>query len=180
MKLTCFSCKKPWDVSPAHILGAKLKFGLGFKEQTFVCPNCNSKNVVTKDAFEAAEHPAPAPAKPAGPAAPPVSPVAAAPVNRPPVAAPMPQPVVTSAPPAAPVVGAGPAIKERHGVVIVRSLHVRKDHSTTSETMAGLVKGEKVTVISTWVDDENTWAQLGPDRWAAVVYKGEALIELTD
>jgi hypothetical protein len=46
--------------------------------------------------------------------------------------------------------------------------------------MAGLTKGEKVTVISTWTDGDNTWAQLGPDRWAAIIFNGEALIELSD
>jgi hypothetical protein len=90
-------------------------------------------------------------------------------------------PVIGASAPTAPVVGAGPVMaKERHGTVIVRSLHVRKDHSTSSETMAGLVKGEKVTVMSTWADGDNVWAQLGADRWAAIVYNGEALIELSD
>ena len=187
MNLTCFSCKKSWEVSQAHILGAKLKFGLGFKEHNFICPNCNSKNNVTKEAFEAAlAHPH----SDAAPVAPPISkdsrddgkpaPRPVAPVNKPQVVAPVARPIVTTSAPAAPVVGAGPAIKERHGVVIVRSLHVRKDHSTTAETMAGLTKGEKVTVISTWTDGDNTWAQLGPDRWAAIIFNGEALIELSD
>jgi hypothetical protein len=196
MDLICHNCKKAWDVSQAHILGAKLKFALGFKEQTFVCPNCKAKNVISEETFKAelAEPDrlaAPAPAKPAAPvgsAAPkPASspaakpPAPAASVSKPPAISNMPRPgIVGMSAPARPVVGAGPAIKEREGVVIVRSLRVRKDHNTSSEILAGLVKGEKVKVIGTWADDDNVWAQLGPDRWAAVVYNGEALIELSD
>ena len=178
MDLVCFNCKKSWDVSQAHILGAKLKFALGFKEQAFVCPNCNTKNVINKETFEAelaepphAASPAPAASKPAAPAAKP----AASPQ-------PLPKkPIYGSIASNAPVVGAGPAMpKERHGTVVVRSLRVRKDHNTHSDILAGLSYGEKVTVISTWADGDDVWAQLGPDRWAAVVYNGEALIELSD
>jgi hypothetical protein len=213
MDLTCFSCKKTWDVSQAHILGAKLKFGLGFKEHTFVCPNCDSKNVITRDVFEAelkeAENPAPPAPKPvaAAPTAPKPQPIpqpqaptpkpqdapAAHPpvgstVNKPPLATPDGKPPITAprqvfgvSAPATPVVGAGPTItKEKHGTVVVRSLRIRKDHSTSSETVDGLAYGNKVTIISTWADGDDTWAQLGPDRWAAILYKGEAMIELTD
>ena len=157
MNLTCFNCKKPWEVSQAHILGAKLKFGLGFKEHGFICPNCKTRNTVTKVDFEyALEHP-----------------------NQ--VAVPSPSIPKDSGDDVKPVtVGPGPALLQRHGVVIVRSLHVRKDHSTKAETMAGLIRGEKVTVLGTWTDGKNTWAQLGPDRWAAIIYNGEPLIELSD
>ena len=184
MDLICFKCKKTWDVSQAHILGAKLKFGLGFKEHAFTCPNCDSKNIITKEVFEAElkePEQAAAPSKPVNPAAPGPKPTPRPGVQAPkPAPKPGPKPIVGMSAPAAPVVGAGPVMRERHGVVIVRSLRVRKDHSTASETMAGLVKGEKVTITSTWTDGENTWAQLGPDRWAAIVYNGEALIELSD
>ena len=46
--------------------------------------------------------------------------------------------------------------------------------------MAGLRKGERVTILNTWTDGENTWAQLGPERWAAIEHNGEALIDLLD
>ena len=162
MELTCFNCNKTWEIPQAHVLGAKLKFALGFDDHGFTCPNCDTKNVITKEQFETAmKAPEAAPAgggvKPGGG-------------------------VVGKSGPAKPVGRPGPALqgKQREGVVIVRSLHVRKDHSTRAETMAGLVRGDKVTVLNTWTDGENTWAQLGPDRWAAIVYKGEALIDLTD
>ena len=61
---------------------------------------------------------------------------------------------------------------------MVRSLRVRKGHSKADPVVAGLVKGQKVTVQATWTDGKDTWAQLGPDQWAAVVYNGEAMIDL--
>ena len=62
------------------------------------------------------------------------------------------------------------------GVVTVRSLRIRADHSTTSEVVGGLVKGDEVTILSTWSDGRDTWAKL--DRgWAAMVYRGESYIE---
>lgn len=64
----------------------------------------------------------------------------------------------------------------RRGVVTVRSLRIRAAHSTTSEVVGGLVKGDEVTILSTWTDGRDTWAQL--DRgWAAMVYRGETYIE---
>ena len=169
MHLTCFNCKQTWDVPAGHILGAKLKFGLGFKEHAFICPNCGAKNVVTKDEFEADTSKRHVPMTGTHPGT-------SAPTGH---AQPGPG-LVGKSGPEKPYIGAGPALRERHGVVLARSLHVRKDHSTHSETMAGLRKGDKVTIVSTWTDGENTWAQLGPDRWAAIEHNGEALIELTD
>jgi hypothetical protein len=163
MEITCFNDKNTWKVTPINIAAAKLRFALGFADTTFICPKCGKGNDVSKAEFQAA-------------------------MNRPEVAA-TPAPggvpstgiagkIAASRPP----VGPGPAMPapQRHGVVIVRSLHVRKDHSTTSETMAGLRKGDKVTVIGTWTDGKNTWAQLGPDRWAAIIYNDEPLIEISD
>jgi uncharacterized protein YgiM (DUF1202 family) len=84
--------------------------------------------------------------------------------------------------PASSLTGAGPkpaAPVKRTAVVTTYSLHVRKDHSTKSETMAGLSKGEKVEVLTTWTDGKNIWAQIGPDRWAAMIYNGDTLMEFT-
>ena len=61
---------------------------------------------------------------------------------------------------------------------MVRSLRVRKGHSKADPVVAGLVKGQKVTVQATWTVGKDTWAQLGPDQWAAIVYNGEAMIDL--
>jgi hypothetical protein len=62
--------------------------------------------------------------------------------------------------------------------VLARSLHVRADHSTTSETVAGLVKGQKVQIFDTWTDGKNTWAKIGEGTWAAVEYNGEKLLDV--
>jgi membrane protein involved in colicin uptake len=71
------------------------------------------------------------------------------------------------------------AAAPKKGVVNVRSLHIRKDHSTTSAEVGGLTHGEEVTILETWSDGKNTWAKLGPDRWAAIEYNGDTLIKLS-
>jgi hypothetical protein len=151
MQITCFNDQNTWTVSGINIAAAKLRFALGFAEETFICPKCGKGNKVSKADFQAAMN--------------------------------SPQTGVSPKPagPAAPMPGPGPVLATaRHGTVLVRSLHVRKDHSTQAETMAGLVKGNKVDIIATWSDGKNTWAQLGPERWSAIVYNGESLIQLDD
>lgn len=153
MQITCYNDRNTWTVSGINMAAARLRFALGFPEETFYCPKCGKVNKVTKAEFEAATQTG-ASTPQAGTAPKPAG-------------------------PAAPFVGPGPAVgAPRHGTVIVRSLHVRKDHSTKAETMAGLVKGDKVNIVATWSDGKNTWAQLGPERWSAIVYNGEALIQL--
>ena len=71
------------------------------------------------------------------------------------------------------------AAAPKKGVVNVRSLHIRKEHSTTSAEVGGLTHGEEVTILETWSDGKNTWAKLGPDQWAAIVYNGDTLIKLS-
>jgi hypothetical protein len=154
MQITCFNDKFTWTLTPTNISAAKLRYALGFKEVTFHCPQCHQGNVFTKAEFEAGLKNPQAGSQPAGG-------------------------ITGKGGPARPVAGPGPAVpgQQRTGTVIVRSLHVRKDHSTKAETMAGLVRGDKVTVLSTWTDGKDTWAQLGPDRWAAIIYNEEPLIE---
>ena len=84
--------------------------------------------------------------------------------------------------PSKPAAGPGPSLegKERQGIVIAKVLDIRKDHSTSAESMGWLSPGDQVTILNTWTDGENTWAQLGPDRWAALAYNGESLIDLID
>jgi len=149
MQVTCYNDRNTWTVSGINMAAARLRFALGFPEETFYCPKCGKGNKVSKAAFQAganATQTGTAP-KPGGSAA--------------------------------PVGGVGTTSgAARRGTVVTRSLHVRKDHSTKSETMAGLVKGDKVDIIATWSDGKNTWAQLGPERWSAIVYNGETLIQL--
>jgi hypothetical protein len=149
MQITCYNDGHTWNVSGINMAAARLRFALGFPEETFFCPKCGKGNKVSKANFQAGTN-----ATATGTAA------------RPPGFA-------------SPLPGAGTSVgTARKGTVLTRSLHVRKDHSTKSETMAGLVKGNKVDIIGTWSDGKNTWAQLAPDRWAAIVYDGQTLIQL--
>ncbi len=173
MQITCFNDKNTWTVGPVEVAAAKLRFMLGFPEETFYCPKCRKGNKVSKADFQAAmaapQAAAPAP-KPAGAAAP-----APAAIHAPAqglIAGGMAQ--VTGS-------GPGPAVSTpHHGTVLARSLRVRKGHSKQDPVVAGLVKGQKVEVIATWTDGKDTWAQLGPDQWSAVIFNGEALIHLDD
>jgi len=90
--------------------------------------------------------------------------------------------VVGKSSPLNPATGPGPSLhgKQRQGIVIATNLDIRKDHSASSESLGWLSPGDNVTVLNTWTDGENTWAQLGPERWAAIIYNGEALIDLVD
>lgn len=72
------------------------------------------------------------------------------------------------------------AAKMKKGVVVVHSLRVRKEHDATSDMVAGLVTGDEVTIHETWTDGKNTWAKIGPDQWAAMVYEGETYIKLAE
>jgi sRNA-binding protein len=70
------------------------------------------------------------------------------------------------------------AAAPRKGTVTAKSLHIRKDHSTTSAEVGGLAKGEEVTVLEIWTDGKNTWAKL-QNGWAAIVYNGKTYISLS-
>ena len=191
MDIVCKSCKKTFSANPLELASASVNFNLG-RTHTFKCDHCKADNKLTKAEFEAiksgkaavaAKPAAPVAGRPVAAAKPVAKPVAAAkPVAKPvaaasaPAARPMPAREVAkddSAKPAAPAAAAA-----REGTVIVASLHVRKDHSTASETVAGLVKGNKVKVLATWTDGKNTWAQIGPDQWTAVEYNGKKMVEL--
>jgi hypothetical protein len=162
MQITCFNDKNTWTVGPIDIAAAKLRFALGFPETAFICPKCGKPNNVTKADFQVAVN-APAAPKPAGPAAP--------------LHAPGGGMIMGGG--AVPQAGAGPAISTpHHGTVLARSLRVRSGHGKDSPVVAGLVKGDKLDILATWTDGKDTWAQLGPDKWSAVVYNGEALIQL--
>jgi membrane protein involved in colicin uptake len=69
----------------------------------------------------------------------------------------------------------GAPAAQKKGVVTVRSLRIRADHTTSSEIVGGLVEGNEVTILGTWFDGRNTWAKL-ENGWAAMVYDGETYI----
>jgi hypothetical protein len=55
MQITCINCKQTWEVYAGHLLVARIRFGLGFVEHTFICPNCQAKNVIPATEFEASD-----------------------------------------------------------------------------------------------------------------------------
>ncbi len=73
---------------------------------------------------------------------------------------------------------AAAAAAPKKGTVTARSLHIRKDHDANSAEVGGLTKGEEVTILETWTDGKNTWAKLGQDKWAAIVYNGQTYIKV--
>jgi hypothetical protein len=176
MELVCKTCKRPFNAHSGEIASAAIDYTFG-RKHTFICDNCKAENILTKAEYEAVKDAKPA--KPVAVAPKPVAkPVASAPKPIAPVAKPVARPIPQAPAPKPVTPIPAPAPKSSEGVVLVASLHVRKGHSTTSETMAGLVKGEKVKIISTWTDGKNTWAQLGPDRWAAIEHNGKTMIEV--
>ena len=72
---------------------------------------------------------------------------------------------------------AAAATAPKKGVVTIKSLRIRADHTTKSDVVAGLVDGNEVSILSTWSDGKNTWAKLDKG-WAAMVYDGETYIKL--
>jgi hypothetical protein len=67
---------------------------------------------------------------------------------------------------------------QKKGKVVVKSLRIRKDHTTNSEMVGGLVAGDEVTIHETLVDGDDTWVRIGDGQWAALIYNGETYIEL--
>ncbi len=65
-------------------------------------------------------------------------------------------------------------------VVLAASLHVRADHSTASETVDSLAKGNEVEVIGTWSDGSSKWAKLAEGKWAAMEYDGQTLMKFKE
>jgi hypothetical protein len=148
---------------------ARLKFALGDTEYLFTCPNCGAKNGITADEFHSYDHPQV------------VVPVTGG--------QPAPDPVEDGLPsrfggtaakaPTNPVKLPNPDM-QRRAVVRVRGLKARRDHSNWSEIMGAFNKGERITILGTWSDGENTWVQLGPERWVNIEQDGETVIELLD
>lgn len=167
MQITCFNCRQIWQVPTGQLLAAKLKYRLGFKEHTFVCPNCDARNVVTEQEFETSDHQIPVTGGDVSASAhaghhPPRADNdgAHAPTN--------------------PVPGPDPSLRKIRAIVLERGIPLRREPSWNSETMATLHKGEDVILLDMWMNGEDVWAQLGPERWAAVIEDGQALINFVD
>ena len=170
MYITCVNCKNTWAVPSAKMLAARLRYGLGYQEYAFPCPECGAKNVFTDAEFQASDHPQivipltgsqpQAETQGEGQRSRAKMPGGSAPTN--------------------PVEGPGPGTRQRQAIVLVRGLQARLDHSDWAEIVGGFSKGEKITILDTWTDGEHTWAQLGPERWINIEQDAEPVIELLD
>ena len=69
------------------------------------------------------------------------------------------------------------AAQPKKGIVTTRSLRVRKDHDTSAVVVEGLDEGAEVQILETWTDGKNTWAKIGTDKWAAMIYDGQTLMK---
>ena len=54
MQITCFNDQNTWTIGPMQVAAAKLRFALGFPEETFFCPKCHKGNKVSKADFQVA------------------------------------------------------------------------------------------------------------------------------
>ena len=64
-----------------------------------------------------------------------------------------------------PVDDPGDEMPQCDAIVRVRDVEDVRDHSNWSEIMGSFNEGEKITIVDTWTDEENTWVKLGPERW---------------
>lgn len=189
MEIVCKACKKPFNAHPGEIASAAIDYTFG-RKHTFICDNCKAENILTKAEYEAIKDALKTAPKPVAVAPKPVAkPVVV--TSKPVAAAPKPKPVAASKPIAAPrpvvavpveskrdILKPETAPQSKDGEVVVDSLRIRKDHATSAEVVAGLVYGNKVKILGTWTDGKNTWAQIGPDQWAAIEYNGQKMIEV--
>lgn len=165
MEITCSNCHQTWRVSSGQFLAARLKFAFGADEHTFICPNCQTENVISKWQLETTDGQIPVTGNYSQikegfghpPAA--ANDGASAPTN--PVTAPEPS-------------------RQLHAVVLERGVSLLREHNPMSEVMGKLHQGEKVNIVDTWINGEELWVLIGPERWTPVQQDGEALLELMD
>jgi predicted RNA-binding Zn-ribbon protein involved in translation (DUF1610 family) len=161
LEITCYNCKTTYDVTKRIILSARLKYVLGHKEFSFACPNCGAKSILSSEAFRSNDIPQA------------VIPVTGA------QSVPGPAYLVGHAP-TNPVEGPGLEMKQQEAIVRGRGAEARIDHSIWSEVVGAFSKGEKLSIVDTWSDGENTWVQLGPERWINLEQDGEPVLDLVD
>ena len=168
MEITCVNCKQTWQVPAGQILVARIRFGLGFIDHTFKCPYCHTKNIIPATEFGSSDHPSP------------LVPVTGDQTqldietkHYPPRAGNDGAPAPTN-----PVRGPEPTGRQVYAIVLKRGLPLLREPNPMAEIMAKLSKGEEIIILGTWTDGEDTWVQVGPERWATIEQDGEVAIEL--
>lgn len=165
MRISCHNCHRIWEVSAGNMRAAKLKFGLGAHEHSFVCPNCQAKNVVSKADFDTYDAQIPVTGAPLG----------VTKQNHPARADNDP-----ASPPINPIPGPDPNSSQIHAIVRQNGLRLLREHNPTAETMGNIKGGEHIIILDTWMDGKDIWIQLGPERWATIQDNGEPLLDLLD
>jgi hypothetical protein len=165
MRISCYDCHQVWEVPTGTLRAAALKFRLSSNEQTFVCPNCQARNVVAKQDYQIHDPQIPVVGKSAQ--------MDTARQNHPARADNDPASAPTN-----PVESPDPAFSELHAIVLEKGLRLLRDHSPTAEVMGSLRKDEHVIILDTWQDGKDLWIQLGPERWSTIEENGEPLIQL--
>lgn len=169
MQIKCDHCKNTWEVPPGTMLGARLKYAMGDKKHSFSCPNCGAKNELTAEDFHSYDKPQNV-VPVTGNQATPGSSDEFRPGDE----------ETAKSAPTNPVEAPAPGPRARRAVVLVRGVEARRDHSHWAEVMSAFSKGEKITIVDMWTDGEDTWVQLGPERWISIVQDGETVIALLD
>ena len=77
-------------------------------------------------------------------------------------------------------VRASPAQCLEHERASAKLFQAPKGHAQLQPVVAGVVKGEKVEILATGTHGKDTSAYLGSEKWSAVVYDGEAMIDVDD
>lgn len=170
MDITCYNCKNTYEVPAGTLLRARLRHALGYSEYKFTCPNCDAKNSLTADEFQSVDKPQN------------VVPITGTPSRPGPAEGEQyfsPRELAGRAP-TNPVEEPGPVIMQHPAIVRVRGVEARRDHSNWSEVMGAFRQGQRITIVDTWTDRENSWVKLGPERWVNLEQDGEPVLDLID
>ena len=170
MEITCYKCKNTYEVPFGALLNARLKYALGYNEHKFTCPNCGAKNALTAEEFRSNDIPqtvVPVTGTPSG-------------IGHVDTEQSKGKKQLSGRAPTNPVEDPGDEMQQREAIVRVRGVDARRDHSSWSEVMGSFHKGEKITIVDTWSDGENTWVKLGPERWINIEQDGEPVLDLID
>jgi hypothetical protein len=170
LEITCYNCKTTFEVPAGTLRIARLKYALGYKEFTFTCPNCEAKNMLAHDEFRSQDIPQ---------TVVPATGAKSLPGNADKEPSISSRELIGQAP-TNPVEGPGSEGQRHEAIVRVRGVKARRDHSSWSEIAGAFSKGEKITIVDTWSDGEDTWVQLGPERWVNLEQDGEPVLDLTD
>ncbi len=169
MDITCYRCKTIFTVPEGSMRIARLKHALGYKDFLFTCPSCGAKNSLTAEEFHTNDHPE---------VIVPVTGAKSAPKTMEEVFLSRTNESATPAP-TNPVEGPDSEMR-RQAIVRLRGVETRRDHNNWAEITGGFSQGERITILNTWSDGENTWVQLGPERWVNLDQNGEPVLDLID